>query len=73
MILNIRVVPRAGRNLVKAEKGILKVYVTKPAQDGLANAKLVDLLSEYLQVKKYRIKIIKGHKLRDKIVEVEDV
>lgn len=73
MVLNIRVIPKASRNLVKKEGPGLKVYLTKPAQDGLANAQLVDLLAEYLGVKKYRIKIIKGQKSRDKLVEVEDV
>ncbi len=58
---------------MKKEDEGLKVYLSKPAQDGLANAQLIDLLADYLQVKKYQIKIIKGQKSRDKIVEVEDV
>ena len=72
MILNIRVAPKASRNLVKKEKDCLKVYLTKPAQDGLANSQLIDLLSEYLKVKKYRVRIIKGDKSRDKLVEIDD-
>ncbi len=70
MILNIRVVPKASRNLVKKEDDRLKVYVTKPGQNNLANTQLIDLLSEYLKVKKYQIKIIKGHKSQNKIVEI---
>jgi len=70
MILNIRVIPRASRNLVKEESPGLKVYLTKPAQDGLANAQLVDLLSRHFKVKKYRVKIIKGEKSRDKLIEI---
>jgi len=70
MILNIRVIPKASKNLVKKETDCLKVYLTKPAQDNLANTQLVDLLSEYLSVKKYQIKIVKGHKSRDKLVEI---
>ncbi len=69
MILSIRVAPRASRNFVKEEGKKFKVYLTKPAQDGLANEQLIDLLSEYLKVKKYRLKIIKGHKSRDKLIE----
>ena len=53
MILHVKVIPRAGRNLVKEESGYLKVYLTKPAQDGEANAQLISLLSESLKVKKY--------------------
>lgn len=70
MILNIRVVPKASRNLVKKENDRLKVYLTKPGQKNLANIQLVDLLSEYLKVKKYQIKIIKGHKSQDKVVQI---
>ncbi len=70
MILHIRVIPKANRNLVVKENGSFRVYLTKPAQDGLANAQLIDLLSKYLHIRKYQIKIIKGHKSRDKLVEV---
>jgi len=62
----------ASRNLVKKENDKLKVYLIRPAQDGLANNQLIDLLAEYLGIKKYRIKIIKGHKSRDKLVEVDE-
>ena len=71
MILNIRVVPRASRNLVKKEGERLKAYLTRPAEDGQANAQLIELLSDYLQVKKYRIKIIKGDKSREKVIEID--
>lgn len=70
MILEIRVVPRAGRNLVKEESGRLKVYLTRAAEAGQANLQLVDLLSEYLKIKKYQIKIIRGEKSRVKLVEI---
>jgi uncharacterized protein (TIGR00251 family) len=70
MILNIRVIPKASRTLIKKENGPLKIYLTKPAQDGLANAQLIDLLSGYLKVKKYQVRIIKGENSRNKLVEV---
>ncbi|MBP7836012.1 MAG: DUF167 domain-containing protein [Candidatus Omnitrophica bacterium] len=70
MILTVRVVPKASRNLVKEEDKGFKVYLTKPAQDGLANEQLIGLLSEHLKIKKYQIKIIKGDKSRNKLVEI---
>jgi len=72
MILKVRVIPKASRRLVKKENDYLKVYLTKPAQDGLANEELIDLLAEYLKKKKYQIAIIKGQKSRDKLVEIND-
>lgn len=72
MILNVRVIPKASRSLIKKENDYLKVYVTKPAADGLANAQLIDLLAGYLKVKKYRIKIIRGEKSRNKLCRIEN-
>lgn len=73
MILSVRVVPKASKNLIKKDKDFLKVYLTKPAQDGLANEQLIGLLSEYLGLKKYQIKIIKGKTSRNKVVKIVDV
>ena len=70
MLLDIRVIPKASRNLVKEEDGRLKVYLTSPAQDGKANAQLIELLSKQLKVKKYQVRIIRGEKSRDKQVEI---
>ena len=71
MIKHIRVIPKAGRNLVKEENGRLKVYLTQSPQDGLANAALIELLAKHFNTKKYLIKIIRGQKSRDKIVEID--
>ncbi|MDD2702426.1 MAG: DUF167 domain-containing protein [Candidatus Omnitrophica bacterium] len=72
MILHIRVVPKSSRTAVKEDNGGWKVYLTRPARDGLANEQLVEVLSGYLKVKKYLIRIIKGEKSRNKIIEVDD-
>jgi len=71
VILNIRVIPRASRNLIKKENDSLKAYLTKAAQNGLANKQLIELLAGHLQVKKYQIKIIKGEKSRNKVIEID--
>ncbi|MDP3731870.1 MAG: DUF167 domain-containing protein, partial [Candidatus Omnitrophota bacterium] len=70
-ILNIRVIPKASRNLIKKDKSSLKAYLTQPAHNGLANKQLIELLASHLKVKKYQIKIIKGEKLRDKVIEID--
>jgi uncharacterized protein (TIGR00251 family) len=70
-VFNIRVAPKASQaRIVPIKEGGFKVYLTKPAHDGLANAQLLELLAGYLEVKKYQVKIIKGLKARDKIVEI---
>jgi len=70
MLVHIRVIPKASRNSIKEEEGRLKVYLTSPAQDGKANAQLIELLSKHFKVKKYQVKIIRGEKSRDKQVEI---
>jgi uncharacterized protein (TIGR00251 family) len=72
MILKVRVVPGSGRNSVIKQDDKFKVYLTKPAQDGRANEQLIEVLSGYLKIKKYQMKIIKGLKSRDKLVEVNE-
>lgn len=62
--------PKAGRNFIKKENDHIKVYLVTPAQGGLANKKLIELLSDYLNVKKYNLKIVKGQKSREKLIEV---
>ena len=70
MILNIRLSPRASRNYIQEKENCLKVYLTKPASDGLANEQLINLLSEHFKIKKYNIRIKSGEKSRNKLVEI---
>ena len=70
MIFSIRVSPRSSRNHVEQIKDTLKVYLTKPAQEGLANAQLIDILSKHFKIKKYQISIKSGAKSRNKLVEI---
>ena len=68
---NLRVTPKSSRTkVVLIKPGDLKVYLTKPAYDGLANEQLIELLANYFKVKKYQVKIIKGLKGRDKVAEI---
>ncbi len=72
MIFKVRVSPRASRNRVEQFHDVLKVYLTKPAAEGLANAQLIDLLSRHFEVKKYQVIIKSGLKSRDKLVEIDE-
>ncbi|MDD5131182.1 MAG: DUF167 domain-containing protein [bacterium] len=69
--INIRVIPRAKKNLVKTEPGRLKVYLTAPPQDGKANKLLIEVLAEHFQVKKKQVHIIRGEKSQDKLVAIK--
>lgn len=71
MVINIRVIPKAGRNLVKEENGSFRVYLTQAPCEGLANKQLIEVLAKHFHLKKYQVKIIKGDKCRDKAVEID--
>lgn len=70
MIVNVRVIPRAKQNKVVAEAGRLKVYLTAPPVDGKANDLLIEVLADHFGVKKRQLRIVRGEKGRDKVVEV---
>jgi uncharacterized protein len=72
MRLTLKVIPRSSRNLVKKEKDLFKVYLTKPAQDGLANQQLIELLADYFKVKRYMVEIVAGANSRNKIVDIHE-
>ena len=71
MIFNVRVSPRASRNRVTQTGDQLKVYLTKPACDGMANLQLIELLSAHFKIKKYKISIKAGEKSRNKLIEID--
>ena len=69
--LKVRVQPRAGRDDVEVVEGErLRVRVTAPAEAGKANEALVTLLARRLRVSKGSVTIVRGHRSRDKLVDV---
>tara|TARA_Y100000310_G_C20487642_1_gene717608 strand:+ start:41 stop:259 length:219 start_codon:yes stop_codon:yes gene_type:complete len=70
MQLNIKVIPNAKENSIEKENSTLKVRVTAPAVDNKANKAIIPLLVKYLKTKKSNIKIIKGEKSRNKLIQV---
>lgn len=70
VIKNIKVVPNAKKNEVLREGDRLKVRVTAPAVDGKANKALIDMLAEYFNIRRKDVKIIRGEKSREKVVEI---
>jgi len=73
MRLDVKVIPSAKKNLMKAEVAPVKVYLSAPAVDGKANKALIAFLSEYYKITKSNISIIKGLKTRYKTVNIEGI
>ena len=72
--LEVRVQPGAKRNALEAVAGrALKAYVTAPPEGGKANDALVTLLAKALGVARGRVRIVRGHRSRKKLVTIEGV
>lgn len=74
--LTIRVTPKASRNAVKVETQadgavIYRVYVTTAAEDGKANKAVIEVLAEFLDVRKSALTIVQGLTNRNKVIRVE--
>ena len=70
MIVSVRVVPRSSRLKVMESGDGLKVYLTRPAEDGEANAQLIKVLAGHFGARLYQVTIIKGQTARNKLVEI---
>lgn len=69
-VINIRVIPNAKKNDVSNEEDGLKVHVNAPPLNGKANKAAIELLAKHFKITKRDIRIIKGQRSRQKVVEV---
>jgi uncharacterized protein YggU (UPF0235/DUF167 family) len=66
------VTPRARQARVeRVDAATLRVTVTALPHDGQANAAVVEAVAEYLRVPRSRVRIVRGHAGRRKILEIE--
>ncbi|MBX9583560.1 MAG: DUF167 domain-containing protein [Gemmataceae bacterium] len=70
-VLAVRAQPGARKSAVLGEHGgALKVAVTAPPEDGRANAAILELLRDWLGVRRSEVELIAGHASRAKQVLV---
>ena len=70
-VINVRVIPNAKKNDVSEEMGQLKVHVKAQAVGCKANKALIEVLAEFFNVKRSDVKIIRGERSREKVIEVD--
>ncbi len=68
--IKVKVIPNAKKNRVVESEGMFKVYVNAPAVEGKANKALIELLAEHFNVRKSAVRIVRGEKAREKVVEI---
>jgi uncharacterized protein len=70
---SVRLQPRASKNEIVGLQGTaLKVRVTAPPVDGLANDALIEFLSKALNISRRNVCIVSGHSSRTKVVEISE-
>ncbi|MGD2217311.1 MAG: DUF167 family protein [Gemmatimonadales bacterium] len=70
----VRAQPRASRTEVAGAHGeAIKIRLAAPPVEGAANAELVAFLAKQLGVSKSAVRVIKGKRGRDKVVQVEGI
>ncbi|HZJ14290.1 MAG TPA: DUF167 domain-containing protein [Chthoniobacteraceae bacterium] len=73
-VLRLRVVPNAKRSEVVGLHGeAIKIKIQAPAQEGKANAALLEFLAKKLDVPTRQVTLVAGEKSRDKIVAIEGI
>ena len=71
---SVHLQPRASKNEIAGLHGTsLKVRVTAPPSEGLANEALIDVLSRALDIPRRNVCIVSGFSSRSKLVEISEV
>jgi len=74
LVLSVRVQPRASKDEVAGiHGGALKVRLCAPALEDRANEALCEFLAELLKTPKSAVRILSGHRSRNKRVEIRGV
>ncbi len=68
--VEVRAQPRARRTALACVDGTLKVQVTAPAEDGRANAAVIDLLAATWRLPKSSFAVTRGAASRDKVISI---
>jgi uncharacterized protein (TIGR00251 family) len=68
--IEVRAQPRARRTALECAGGALKAQVTAPAEDGKANAALIELLAATWKLPKSTFAVMRGATSRDKVISI---
>ena len=68
--VELRAQPRARRTALECAGGALKAQVTAPAEDGKANAAVIELLAETWRLPKSTCAVTRGATSRDKVISI---
>jgi uncharacterized protein (TIGR00251 family) len=71
MLIEVYVTPNTREaRVVKVSEDYIEVWVDERAENGRANKRLLEILTEHFKVPKSRITILRGTKTRNKTIQV---
>lgn len=71
MFLTVKMIANSKKpEIIKLAENSYKIRVDATATEGNANSRLIEVLSDYFNIPKSSIKIVKGFKSRSKIVKI---
>jgi uncharacterized protein len=72
--LDVRVIPRARKDEIAGTRaGALLVRLAAPPVEGAANAALIELIAQRLDVPRKSVRIVGGERARDKRLEISGI
>jgi uncharacterized protein (TIGR00251 family) len=73
MKLEIHITPNASRDVITGwtDSGVLNVKIQSPPVEGAANKGLLRFIAKQTGVSKSRVRIIRGEKSRNKLLEID--
>jgi uncharacterized protein (TIGR00251 family) len=71
MLIKVKVFPDSKKDeIVKKADDRFEIKVKEKAKSGLANKKVIEILSKYLNVPEEKLILVRGAKQRNKIFEI---
>jgi uncharacterized protein (TIGR00251 family) len=71
VLIDLRVQPRARRTALACDEArVLKAAVTAPAEDGKANAAVIELMAREWRLAKSAIEVVRGATARQKVLAI---
>ncbi|MFX1295831.1 MAG: DUF167 domain-containing protein [Promethearchaeota archaeon] len=60
-------------NIKQLNPETYEIAISSKPEKGKANKNIIELLAKFFKIKKSQIQIIKGHKSRKKIIQIENI
>ncbi|MBI2048317.1 MAG: DUF167 domain-containing protein [Parcubacteria group bacterium] len=70
--IRVKVTAGASREHIAEEDGELHLFVKEPPQDNMANRRVVQIIAKRFSVSASRVRIVSGHKARNKTLSISD-